>query len=169
MDNFLLEAIRETAGTSLAFCNGWRWGAPVRPGRVTRNDLYNIIPWTEPISTVELTGRELLEMLEENLERTFSADPFHQLGGYVKRCLGLTAYIKIENPPGTRVQKLFVGDTEVQPDQMYRAAYLTVQAVPAKYGRNRKDLPQHVHEAMLAFLEKHKPAYADFHESFVAT
>jgi sulfur-oxidizing protein SoxB len=169
MDNFLLEAIRETAGTSLAFCNGWRWGAPVRPGRVTRNDLYNIIPWTEPISTVELTGRELLEMLEENLERTFSADPFHQLGGYVKRCLGLTTYIKIENPFGTRVQKLFVGDTEVQPDQMYRAAYLTVQAVPAKYGRNRKDLPQHAHEAMLAFLEKHKPAYADFHESFVAT
>jgi sulfur-oxidizing protein SoxB len=168
MDNFLLQAIREAADTPLAFCNGWRWGAPIRPGRVTRNDIYNIIPWAEPISTVELTGRELVEMLEENLERTFSAEPFHQLGGYVKRCLGLVAYIKIENPAGTRLQKLFIGDAEVQPDQTYRAAYLTVQAVPPKYGRNRKNLVQHAQEAMLAFLQKHKPTRAEFHESFVA-
>jgi 2',3'-cyclic-nucleotide 2'-phosphodiesterase (5'-nucleotidase family) len=168
MDNFLLEAVREAAGTPLAFCNGWRWGAPIQAGPVTRNDLYNIIPWAEPISTVELTGRELLDMLEENLERTFSADPFHQLGGYVKRCAGLTAYIKIENPPGTRIQKLFVGSDELQPDQTYRAAYLTVQAVPVKYGRNRKDLPQHAHEAMLAFLKKHKPATAELQGSIVA-
>ena len=92
MDNFLLTAIRKQAGTPLAFCNGWRWGAPVRPGPVTRNDICNIIPWVEPIGTVDLTGQELVQMLEENLERTFSANPFHQLGGYVKRCQGLTAY-----------------------------------------------------------------------------
>jgi 2',3'-cyclic-nucleotide 2'-phosphodiesterase (5'-nucleotidase family) len=131
MDNFLLEAVREAAGTPLAFCNGWRWGAPVQAGPITRNDLYDMIPWAEPISTVELTGKELLDMLEENLERTFSANPFHQLGGYVKRCAGLTAYIKIENSRGMRIQKLFVGDDELRPDETYRAAYLTVQAVPA--------------------------------------
>jgi hypothetical protein len=107
-------------------------------------------------------------MLEENLERTFSADPFKQLGGYVKRANGLTAYIKVENPPGTRIQKLFVGDEEVQPEKNYRAAYLTVQAVPAKYGRNRKDLPQDAHEVMLAYLQKHKPAKAEISECIIA-
>jgi 2',3'-cyclic-nucleotide 2'-phosphodiesterase (5'-nucleotidase family) len=161
MDNFLLAAVREVAGTPLAFCNGWRWGAPVLPGPVTQSDLYNILPMAVPISTVDLTGLELLEMLEENLERTFSADPFHQMGGYVKRCLGLTAYIKIENPPGTRIQKLFIGDEEVHPDQTYRAAYLTMQGVPEKFGRKRQDLPQHAYEAMLAYLDKHKPASAE--------
>ncbi len=169
LDNFLLAAIREAAGTPLAFANGWRWGAPTQPGPVTQGDLYNILPWSEPIGTADLTGSELHQMLEENLERTFSADPFHQLGGYVKRCLGLTAYIKIENPPGTRIQKLFVGEDEVRPDQVYPAAYLTVQAVPSKYGRNRKNLLQHAHEAMLDFLEKHQPARAELQGTIVAT
>jgi 2',3'-cyclic-nucleotide 2'-phosphodiesterase (5'-nucleotidase family) len=169
MDNFLLEAVREAAGTPLAFCNGWRWGAPVNPGPVTQNDLYNIMPMPVPISTVELTGKELIEMLEENLERTYSADPLRQLGGYVKRCLGLTAYIKIENPPGTRLQKLFVGSDEVQPEQTYRAAYLTMQAVPEKYGRNRNDLSIDAHNAMLSYLDKHKPASAEIRGTVVVT
>ncbi len=39
MDNFLLEAMREAAGAPLAFSNGWRWGAPVRPGSVNKNEL----------------------------------------------------------------------------------------------------------------------------------
>ncbi len=168
MDNFLLAAMREAAGTPLAFSNGWRWGAPVRPGPVTQNDLYNILPMPVPISTVDLTGRELIAMLEENLERTFSADPFHQMRGYVKRCLGLTAYIKIENPPGARIQKLFIGNDEVQPDKAYRAAYLSAQAVAANYGRNRQDLRQPTHEAMLAYLDKHKPASAELRGSVVA-
>ncbi len=161
MDNFLLTAIREQAGTPLAFCNGWRWGAPVKPGPVTKNDICNIIPWEEPVCTVDLTGRELVQMLEENLERTFSANPFHQLGGYVKRCQGLTAYIKIENPTGTRIQKLFVGDEEVSPTKLYSAAYLTAQAVPPKYGTNRKTLSKDAQGAMLALLGNNKGVKAE--------
>ncbi len=71
------------------------------------NDLYNMIPMDPPVSTTELTGEELRDMLEENLERTFSCDPYRQMGGYVKRCLGLTVYFKIENPAGQRIQKIF--------------------------------------------------------------
>jgi len=100
MDNFLLQALLENTGAQLAFSNGWRFGAPIIPGDITLNDLYNIIPMNPPISTTDLTGKELLEMLEENLERTFSCDPYLQMGGYVKRCLGLTLYFKIENPSG---------------------------------------------------------------------
>jgi hypothetical protein len=84
------------------------------------------------------------------------------------RCLGLTAYIQIENPPGTPIQKLFVGDEEFQPDKVYRAAYLSAQAVAANYGRNRQDLPQPAPEAMLAYLDKHKPASAELRGTVVA-
>jgi len=120
-----------------------------------------------PIAIVDLTGQELIEMLEENLERTYSADPWRQLGGYVKRCLGLTVYIKVENPPGARIQELFVGNEKVQPDETYCAAYLTMQAVPEKYGRNRKDLPVDAHDAMRAYLDQHKPASAEIRGTIV--
>lgn len=76
MDNLLLAAVAEAAGTHIAFSNGWRYGAPVRPGPVTMNDLWNVIPSNPPISVVDLTGQELAAMMEENLERIFSADPY---------------------------------------------------------------------------------------------
>jgi hypothetical protein len=57
MDNLLLQTIAEAAGTSIAFSNGWRYGAPIPVGSVTVNDLWNIVPPNPPISTVELTGR----------------------------------------------------------------------------------------------------------------
>ncbi len=98
MDNFLLDAIADAAGTEIAFSNGWRYGAPVPKGEITVNDLWNIIPTNPPVSLVEMTGAELWEMMEENLERTFSRDPYKQMGGFVKRCRGLNVYFKIENP-----------------------------------------------------------------------
>ena len=77
------------------------------PGPVTVNDLWNIVPPNPPVSTVELTGQEMWDMIEENLERALSADPYQQMGGYVKRCLGLKLYVKLENPAGSRIQQLF--------------------------------------------------------------
>lgn len=58
MDNFLLQALLESTGAQLAFSNGWRYGAPIIPGEITMNDLYNIAPMNPPISTVEISGEE---------------------------------------------------------------------------------------------------------------
>ena len=168
MDNFLLQALRETTGAQLAFSNGWRFGAPVIPGEVTMNDLYNIIPMNPPISTVELTGEEIVMMLEENLERTFSCDPYLQMGGYVKRCLGLNVYFKIENPPGHRIQKLFIGHEEVNPGRYYTAAFVTIQGVPQKYGRNRENRSERIIAAMQACLARHRPLRAELRGTFTA-
>ncbi|MFW5979952.1 MAG: hypothetical protein ACOCQ2_01155 [Halanaerobiales bacterium] len=58
-------------------------------------------------SVVELTGRELREMMEENLESIFARDPYRQMGGYVKISAGINLYFKIENPFGQKIQRLF--------------------------------------------------------------
>jgi 2',3'-cyclic-nucleotide 2'-phosphodiesterase (5'-nucleotidase family) len=167
MDNFLLDAVRELAGTQLGFSNGWRWGAPIPAGKLTMKDLYDIVPMLEPISTVDLTGAELKVMLEENLQDLFgpAAD---QEGGYIKRCMGMTMYVRANNPNGHRVTQLIVGDEVVQPDKVYSAAFITVQGVPSKFGRNRKDLPSTPQDAMLAYLNKHQPARAEIRGSVVA-
>ncbi|WP_418317241.1 bifunctional metallophosphatase/5'-nucleotidase [Piscinibacter sakaiensis] len=140
MDNVLLDAIAAAAGTRLAFSNGWRYGAPILPGDVTMEQLWNIVPTHPPISTVELTGEELRAMLEANLERTYSPDPYCQMGGFVKRCRGLNMYFKMENPKGHRIEDLLVDGAPVQPGRRYRAAMLGEQGVPAKYGSQRQKL-----------------------------
>ncbi len=139
MDNFLLQGVLRAAGGQLAFSNGWRYGAPVPPGPITLEDLYNIVPVDPPISTCKLTGDALWTMMEENLERTFARDPYDQMGGFVKRCMGINLYFKMENPPGHRIQELFAAGKPVRPDTVYDVAFVTEQGVPAKYGFDRKE------------------------------
>lgn len=43
MDNLLLDATAEAAGTEVALSNGWRYGAPIPPGRLTRSDLWSMV------------------------------------------------------------------------------------------------------------------------------
>jgi hypothetical protein len=112
-------------------------------------------------------GEELLEMLEENLERTFASDPYDQMGGYVKRGLGLTVYLKIENPAGQRIQQVFVGDEPLERSRIYQTAFVTEQGVPKTYGRNRSELQIHAVEAMQAYLAKHNPMHADLRGTFI--
>jgi sulfur-oxidizing protein SoxB len=167
MDNLLLQALLDISGAEMAFSNGWRYGAPVPPGPVTRNDLWNIIPVNPPVSVVELTGAELRAMMEGNLEHTFSRDPYNQMGGYVKRCRGINCYIKVENPEGHRVQEFFVQGKRLADEATYTAAFVTSQGVPVEYGENRRNLDVRAIDALEAFLKK-GTAHADLQGAVVA-
>ncbi|MFA5974018.1 MAG: bifunctional metallophosphatase/5'-nucleotidase [Lentimicrobiaceae bacterium] len=168
MDNFLLLALLESTRAQMVFSNSWRYGAPIVPGKITLNDLYNIIPMNPPVSTVELTGEEIREMLEDNLERTFSCDPYQQMGGYVKRYLGLSVYFKIENQSGHRIQKLFTGNEEVQFNQNYTTAFVTMQGVPQKYGYNRENQSERIIDTIRKYLTKHRPIHAELRGTYIA-
>ena len=146
--------IYDKASDRLAFANGWRYGAPILPGEVTMEQLWNIVPTAPPVSTVELSGEDLRAMLEANLERTYSADPYCQMGGYVKRCRGLNLYFKMENPKGHRIEELLVEGRPVRPDRMYRAAMLGEQGVPAKYGGQRQQLQVNAIESLQHLLAR---------------
>jgi 2',3'-cyclic-nucleotide 2'-phosphodiesterase (5'-nucleotidase family) len=168
MDNLLLQAVAEVAGTRIAFSNGWRYGAPIPPGPVTVNDLWNIVPPNPPVSVAELTGREMWEMMEENLEHTLAIDPYKQMGGYVKRCLGIKLYVKFENPAGSRIQQLFVGDEELDREGFYTVAFVTSQGVPQKYGTNRRDLTTHAVDALKHYFTRHPAVNACLRGTVVA-
>lgn len=157
MDNLLLQSLLEETGAQIAFSNGWRYGAPVVPGPIILNDLWNIIPVNPPVSLVELTGDEIRTMMEENLEHVFAHDPYQQMGGYVKRMLGLNSYIKVENDAGHRIQELFVQEQPLKSDQVYTAAFVTAQGVPYKYGANRRELEFRAIEALQKYLLENNP------------
>ncbi len=157
MDTLLLKSMLAATGADIAFSNGWRYGAPIPAGPITREQLYNIIPMDPVISLVDLTGHEIRAMLETNLEKTFSGDAYQQGGGYVKRASGIRVFFKMENPAGARIQQLFIQDAPVQPDRRYTAAFVTVQGVPPKLGINRRDTQTHAVAAMEAFLSQESP------------
>ena len=167
MDNLLLQSIMEYSGAEMVFSNGWRYGVPVPKGPVTMNDLWNIIPVNPPVSLVDLTGRELLEMMEENLERTYSIDPYNQMGGYVKRSLGIKMFVKLENPFGQRIQEIFIGNRKVEVDHVYRVAFVTSQGVPKKYGSNRIKTNRLIIDILHEYLKKYTVVESSLQETVV--
>mgnify|MGYP006300133481 CR=1 FL=1 len=167
MDNLLLRSLLAETGAQLAFSNGWRYGAPVAPGPVTLEDLWQIIPVNPPVSVCQLTGDELRTMMEENLERTFARNPYDQMGGYVKRSMGFNLYFKIENPYGSRVNMLFVDGQRVRPDDVFDVCFVTTQGVPAKYGSRREALDVHAIEALERYVSGHTPIEAPLQGTIV--
>lgn len=159
MDDFLLKAICAAANVPIGFSNGWRYGVPIAAGNITKWDLHNIILMNPVVSTVELTGEEIKIMLEENLERTFCADPMKQMGGYVKRCTGINVKMRIENPKGHRIQQIFIGDRSMNKEEIYKVAFVTEQGVPKQLGSNRVYLLVKAVDAMENYLIKH-PIYS---------
>lgn len=168
MDNFLLKSLLDLTGAQMAFSNGWRYGAPIPKGDITVNDLWNIIPVNPPVSKVKISGKELWDMMEENLERTFAKDPYEQMGGYVKRSMGINLYFKIENPYGERIQRLFVQGRPVEEEKIYDVVFVTSQGVPKKYGHDKEKLDIHAIEALEKYLERHGTVDAELKGSIVA-
>jgi 2',3'-cyclic-nucleotide 2'-phosphodiesterase (5'-nucleotidase family) len=168
MDNFLLKSLIDLTGAQMAFSNGWRYGAPIPKGDITVNDLWNIIPVNPPVSRVKLTGQEVWDMMEENIERTFAKDPYEQMGGYLKRCMGINLYFKIENPYGERIERLFVQGKAVEKERVYDVVYVTSQGVPEKYGHDKEKLDIYAIDALKKYLERHGTVNADLEGSIVA-
>jgi sulfur-oxidizing protein SoxB len=167
MDSLLLQACQEVSGAELAFSNGWCFGAPIPPGDVTMKDLYNIIPHNPLISVCDITGKDLWQMMEDNLENTYSRDPYRQQGSYVKRCLGLNIYFKIENPYRKRIHEFFVGGHSINPAKTYHTCFLTVQSIPVHYGSNRRELHITAVDALKQYFEKHSPIHSTLQRTIV--
>lgn len=168
MDNILLKSIMATGEFDVAFSNGWRYGAPVPPGDIKVEDLWNIIPTNPPVSSVELTGREIWNMMEENIELTFSRNPYNQMGGYLKRFMGMEIYFKIENPPGARIQKIFINGKSMDPSGRYRAVYVTSQGVPDVYGENHSASDLRAVDALIEYVERKSPVESEINGSITA-
>lgn len=167
MDDLLLKSMKESVSAAICFSNGWRYGAPVPAGDITLNDLYNIVPMDPFISKVDLKGFEILQLLEDDLDKTYNNSPLEQMGGYVKRTLNMKVYVRVENPKNSRVQFAFINGQKLNPDTTYKAAFITSQGVPKKFGTNRAKTEIHIVAAMKNYLKKQSPLEFNLEDTFV--
>lgn len=155
MDTVITEAHRAATGADVALSHGWRYGTPIPPGPITAGDLWQMLPPNPELFTVRLTGAELRRMLERSLERTFAGDGLHQQGGYVMRFAGMHAVARLNNPAGTRVQRLEVGGALIDPEREYVVAAAGEQSVAAREGRAMTGV--RVIDSVRAYLASHRP------------
>ncbi|KXG42941.1 bifunctional metallophosphatase/5'-nucleotidase [Tepidibacillus decaturensis] len=155
MDHFITDAYMHHINADISFSHGWRYGVPVLPGSITMKDIWQIIPSNPELFTVEVEGRELMQILEKNLTSVYASDPFQQMGGYILRSTGLYIAFKPYNGEGNRIEYVEVNGEPLKLDKSYKIIGAGQQDF-RELGSRRKFLGIKSHDAIVQYLKEIK-------------
>lgn len=161
LDAVLADALREVTGAEIALSNGFRFGTPVLPGPIREADLWGFYPIVTQLKTGRVTGRQLRDFWERELENVFATDPTRRFGGWVPRPSGMEVVFEAKAPAGRRVRELRVGGEPLQDDRLYTVAaceregdaFDTLCRIPGAVDVQIHDLD--AHDAVRTWLARH--------------
>jgi 5'-nucleotidase / UDP-sugar diphosphatase len=107
--------------TEIAFLPGVGYGITLLPGPLTREALYTLIPHPAKVVTLELTGAQVLEILEQSATNQDPGDPRQVVGGLVQTA-GMRWTVDYRQPVGSRVKEVQVRGRQLEPDRLYKTA-----------------------------------------------
>jgi 2',3'-cyclic-nucleotide 2'-phosphodiesterase (5'-nucleotidase family) len=160
-DDFIADAVREMAKTDIGFTNGFRFGVPVPPEVITEADLWNLLPMDARMKRGWITGKELRDYLERELEMMYSKTPFKLNGGWGPRASGMTIVFDALTGYGQRVVSIMIKGREAEDDGRYTIAGCEREGEPMDVicrHRGTHDpqiLPLSIHEALKEYLKAH--------------
>ena len=125
MDNLITDAVMWKMKTDIAVSNGFRFCPPLVPdpktgvANITRDYLWSMLPINSEVKTADVTGVQILEWLESELENAFAKDPTKRFGGWFVRFKGMKVKFTIANEKGKRVQEVMIKNKPLEVDKIY--------------------------------------------------
>ena len=116
--NHLTDVMRSEMGTDIALINGgaFRGDRVIPQGPLTLNDLYTVLLFENDLRAIEITGRQLLEQLENGVSRVGEKD------GRFPQVSGMKFTFDPDQPPGQRIVKVTIGDEPMDLSKVYTLA-----------------------------------------------
>ena len=154
--NLITDAMREIQKTDIAFFPAWRFGASVLPGKITKEDIYNVIPTEGHIFTFSMRGKEIKNLLENILSSVVNRDPYTRVGGDMIRFSGMKIICDLVKPAGKRVLKITIGGEEFNQEKAYSvaSAHTRFQNNPLFGATHVKDTGRMIVEELISYIEK---------------
>lgn len=118
------DGLRLRTGTQLAMTPGFRFdaviGSPgealedntVANGNITLEDVYRFFPVVYTLSTANVSGQRLKEILELGLTSVYSPLAFNQGGGWLEGFSGLALNVNVAGNDGARLQSALLSDNQ---------------------------------------------------------
>lgn len=127
MDNLITDALLWKSGADFATSNGFRFGVPILPdetGRmaITKEDLWRMLPVDEHMKVGEVTGQQIKDWLEKEINNVFAKDPAKRFGGWLVRFSGMTLRFDSSKEMGERVVEVTIQGKPMELDSTYRMA-----------------------------------------------
>ncbi len=104
-DDLICDAMLAERDAEIALSPGFRWGGTLLPGdTISWEHVTNATAITYPnCYRIQMTGRQLKEVLEDVADNIFHPDPYFQGGGDMVRLGGMGYSIDVSGPMGSRI------------------------------------------------------------------
>ena len=125
MDNLITDAVMWKFKPDIALSNGFRFCQPLAVPQgaqkvaITNEFLWNMLPVNSTAKKGEVTGQQILEWLEKELENVFAPDPSKRFGGWFVRFAGMEVNCTIGKPKGQRVNTVKIKGQPLDKNKMY--------------------------------------------------
>ena len=168
MDNLITDALMWKFNTDFVVSNGFRFCPPLVPpaggeADITNEYLWSMLPVDSVLKAGVVSGQQIVDWLERELENTFAKDPTKRFGGWFVRYKGLFVKFTIANPMGQRVQEVTVQGQPLVGDKSYTVLGCeregdpddTICRIAGVADPRRHDIT--VHQVLTEYLTTHSP------------
>jgi 2',3'-cyclic-nucleotide 2'-phosphodiesterase (5'-nucleotidase family) len=180
MDNLITDALMWKFDTDFVVSNGFRFCPPLVPpaggeAEITNEYLWSMLPVESAIKAGVVTGRQIIDWLESELENTFTKDPSRRFGGWFVRYKGLFVKFTIGNQPGERVREVTMKGQPLVDTRQYTVLGCEREGDPADTvcrivgvaEPSRRDVT--IHQVVTEYLALHSPVSPTIEGRAVAT
>lgn len=169
MDNLITDAIHWKFKTDIALSNGFRFCQPLAVdtqkgiAAITKEFLWNMLPVDSEAKTGVVTGQQLWDWLEKELQNAFAHDPSKRFGGWFVRFAGMEVNFTISNEFGKRVNWVKIKGESLITDKEYSIVACEREGDPddtlcrVEKIRNPKRLGISMHSVIEEYLAVHSP------------
>ncbi len=169
MDNLITDALMWKLKPDIALSNGFRFCPPLVPdaksglATITNDYLWSMLPVNSEAKWAQVTGAQLKQWLEKELENVFAKDPTKRFGGWVVRFKGMEVNFTADKPKGERINWVKIKGKKSEPQKLYSIIACDRDGDPVdtlcriEKVQNPKLLGINLHDVMREYLKKFSP------------
>lgn len=171
IDTMILNALKWKLGNDVdvVLSNGFRF-CPPRTTRdktgnipITEGFVFDMLPVDSTIRTGNVTGKQIKDWLEKELNNVFAKDASKRFGGWVIKFKGMEMSFKAFEENGKHVQEVKIAGEPLDENKTYRVAACERDGDPEdmlcriKGVKNAKNTPYTLHSVMKEYLQNNSP------------
>ncbi|MHB1263887.1 MAG: bifunctional metallophosphatase/5'-nucleotidase [Gemmatimonadaceae bacterium] len=118
VDRIAAEALRAFGQADVAFLPGLGFGVTIPRGPVTREMIARLFPHPTSVIREQLTGTQILEVLEQSATNLKPRDDMDRVGGMIQTA-GIRWTMDLTRPEGERIRDVTLGGAPLDPGRRY--------------------------------------------------
>lgn len=170
IDTMILDSLAEKfPEVDIVLSNGFRFcqprATPDETGNIpiTNGYIYDMLPVDSTIRTAKVTGKQLQDWLEKELNNVFATDASKRFGGWVVKFKGMQVSFNAFGEMGQRVQKISIKGEDIDPKAFYTILACEREGDPEdmlcrmKGVLDAKNTAYTLHSVLLEYLAANSP------------